>query len=80
VSVKKFLISIIQVWKFRADFVRNQKLILINGICGPAVCSSQRLIEFVNKNFLLRADFVGLSAQCQTNDPKSFEAIDYFAM
>jgi hypothetical protein len=52
----------------------------MNGVCVPATCSVERAVQFVNRRFLLKADLVGLGAQCQIGDPEPFEFLDYFAM
>lgn len=59
--------------------MRNQSLNLINGVCLPATCSPQRVVQFTNR-FLLRADLIAVAAQCQTSNDDSIEAIDIVAM
>jgi hypothetical protein len=65
---------------FSGTIARAFNLDFMNGVCVPAACSVERVVLFVNRRFLLRADLVGVGAQCQTGDPEPFEFMDYLAM
>jgi translation initiation factor IF-3 len=56
---------------------KEKGLNLVRGICVPASCSVEKVIEYSNRKF---EELKATKAICKTNDPISFKAIDIVAM
>lgn len=52
---------------------------LSNGVCLPAACSQEKVLEFVN-SYLKPIDLEAVKASCQTKDPLPFDGVDIAAM
>lgn len=55
---------------------KEKNLNLVRGVCLPATCSKQRVIEYWNQKQNLHA----FEAVCRTNDPIPFNAVDILAV
>lgn len=66
-------------WTNVESNIRDYNLTPIIGICLPASCYSDKVVDY-SQNFLLEYGLEGSSAFCRTNDAVPFEIIDYFAM
>lgn len=66
-------------FQFSANFLRNNRMRLMNGFCIPASCSTEKVVSYLNENFLNRNDLQALRAQCRTNDSPSFNALEITA-
>lgn len=66
-------------WREIGLLARNRSLNFVAGVCLPASCSPEKVVNYTNKYFH-RADLEAVSAVCRNNDPIPFEWIDYFAM
>lgn len=66
-------------WREIGSFARELNLDFIQGICLPASCSVEKVLNYANE-ILNAADLIGLNAICRTNDPTSPALIDYFAL
>jgi hypothetical protein len=56
---------------------KEKGLKLVRGICVPASCSVEKVIEYSNRKF---EELKVTEATCKTNDPIPFRAIDIAAM
>ena len=56
---------------------KEKNLNLVRGICVPASCSQQKVIQYANIKFV---ELHAITSVCKTNDPVPFKAIDIFAM
>jgi hypothetical protein len=56
---------------------KENDLKLVRGICVPATCSVEKVIEYSNLKF---NELKAVDARCQTNDPIPFKAVDIAAM
>lgn len=52
---------------------------LSNGLCLPASCSQEKVLEFVNSH-LQTVDLKAVEANCQTSDSLPFDGVDIAAM
>ncbi|XP_037037934.1 nose resistant to fluoxetine protein 6-like [Bradysia coprophila] len=66
-------------WTNPESNIRDYNLTPIIGICLPASCSVNKIIDYSNK-FLIEDGLEGVSAICRTNDAVPFQTIDYFAI
>lgn len=66
-------------WRWIGKVVQENELILGHGICLPAVCSSEKVIDYAKK-ILSQAGLEAVNAVCRTNDAISFQAIDILAL
>lgn len=71
---QKFILSI-----NRGSLVKLFQLTISSGICVPAVCSVDNVIEFASE-LLSSANLEVESVSCKTNDSVAFTAIDVIAM
>lgn len=58
------------------QIAHEKNLTLVRGICLPATCTKKKVIEYWNQ----KNDFRAIGADCRTNDPIGFNAIDIFAL
>lgn len=66
-------------WRHIGEILRENKLTLRQGICLPAVCSREKVINYSNEIFnQVHLDVI--NAVCRTNDPVKVEAVDVFAL
>jgi hypothetical protein len=56
---------------------KEKSLELVRGICVPASCSIEKVIEYSNRKF---EELKATEAICRTNDAIPFKPIDIFAM
>ena len=66
-------------WREIGSFARENNLNFVHGMCLPASCSVEKVLEYTNAIFN-EADLKGTDAICRTNDPVTAVPIDYFAL
>lgn len=66
-------------WGIVGPVARERNIELGQGICLPAVCSPEKVVEYANKIFE-EDNLKASAASCRTNDPVEVKAIDVFAL
>lgn len=66
-------------WGIIGPVTRERSIKLGQGICLPAVCSPEKVVEYANKIFE-EDNLKASAANCKTNDPVEVKAVDYFAL
>lgn len=66
-------------WSIVGPATPNRSIELGQGICLPASCSPEKVVEYANKVF--EGDNLKASAaKCRTNDPVEVKFVDIFAL
>lgn len=73
----KFVFEVTKI--FSGSLANSTQLLIVNGICSPSSCSSEKVVEFAN-TFLKDADLTALTASCRTSDVDPIEVVDIVAM
>lgn len=66
-------------WREIGSLARDYKLNFVHGICLPASCSPEKVIDYA-KEILLEADLEPVGVVCRTNDAVPLGAVDVATM